>query len=112
MTKFSLYDEVLKYRVVARELHLALGRHPCTCVETEGYKDFQVSEAERRKDMAQEERLLDCIFAPDYDGEKLEFECERCRAMWLYESTIGDEAVDVELAMRQEAWWKGSQDNG
>ena len=111
MTNESLYDEALKYRAIARELHLALGSYPCTCVETQGYIDFQVSENERRKSMTQEERLLDCILAPDYGGKKLSHECERCRVMWIYEQAIGDDAVDLELISRLEAWGK-DKNNG
>lgn len=99
-TEQTFFDEAIKYREIARELHEVLGRTPCLCVETDEYVEYQRQQAIQRLDMTREERLLHAVFGEEFQGEKLASECDRCRVMYLYELAIGDEATDFELMRR------------
>lgn len=101
-TDETFFDEAMKYREIARELHEVLGANVrCTCEETPEYKEFQIERAKRQAGMSKEERLLEWIFEEDFfNGEKLISECNRCRVMFAYETAVGDEAVDMEYTNR------------
>lgn len=100
MTDF--YDEAMKYREIARELHTVLGQTPCTCVETPEYTAFLLEQrAQREKLTTAEERLLHSILEGGaFTGEKLAKECARCVAMYKYEVAIGDDAIDLEIVKK------------
>lgn len=96
----SFFDEAVKYRDIARQLHSALGRTPCTCVETAEYQAFQQRRFREREQMTYSERLLDFIQGEQFEGQELEVECARCLAMFRYEQEVGDEAMDLEVIAR------------
>ena len=108
MTTF--YDEAMKYREIARELHEVLGRSvSCTCVETPEYEAFLLEQHKVREQLpSREERLLHYILEGDaFTGEKLAKECDRCIAMYKYEVAIGDDAIDLEIVNRLQGSPKG-----
>lgn len=96
----SIFDQAMKYRAVAKEMHAFIGKLNCECVETPEYVEFQEQRSKRASKMSREERLLFVIFE-DFKGEKLLHECERCRVMFAYETLIGDDAVVLECIERR-----------
>lgn len=100
----DFYEEAMRYRQLARELHTALGKTPCACVETPEYKAFLAEGEKARAGMSPEERMLHWILdGGEFTGEKLAEECNRCVAMYKYEVAIGDDAVDMEIIHRLQA---------
>ena len=101
MTDF--YDEAMKYREIARELHAVLGQSvQCSCVETQEYQEFLLEQHKLREQLSSpEERLLHSILEGGaFTGEKLAKECARCVAMYKYEVAIGDDAIDLEIVKK------------
>lgn len=90
------FSEAIKFREVARDLFLALGKSAsCTCVNTPEYDAY----LESLSRLSKNERMVAIIFQP-FGGETIASTCERCSAMERYEDLIGPEALDVELAPR------------
>lgn len=99
----DFYNEAMKYREIARELHTVLGQSvQCSCVETQEYQEFLLEQHKLREQLSSpEERLLHFILEGDaFTGEKLLKECDRCVAMYKYEVAIGDDAIDLEIVNR------------
>lgn len=98
----SYFDEAVRYRQLARTLRDYIGASiPCTCVNTEEY-DRHLERTQRlTENMSRDERLFFAIFNDEFPTDKMiEKECDRCKALWEYESAIGDDAVDLETMGR------------
>lgn len=98
----DLFDQAMQFRSVAKKMHALIGRTMrCECVETPEYAKYQRERSALMKKMSPEERMLFWIFN-DFEGKKLEKECDRCLVMFEYETLIGDEGVELEYLERLE----------
>lgn len=96
----DFFDQAMQYRSVAKKMHALIGAAmKCECVETQEYTEYQKERSASMAKLSREERMLFWIFN-DFEGKKLEKECDRCRVMFEYETLVGDEAVELEYLER------------
>lgn len=101
MTLAELFEEAVRYRQIANELHLFIGHNvTCTCVSTPEYLEhLEKSEVAKSKLVTREEKMLFEIFNV-FEGQTIAEECGRCKIMYKFEQLIGEDAVDLEMLKR------------
>jgi hypothetical protein len=95
-------EQALEIGAIARSLYLALSRTDCLCVETEEYKQYNITRekylAETYPDASRRElqlRRLTYFFEHPFEGKEVEKDCDRCLAMKEYEDFIGEDDVGL-----------------
>jgi len=93
MTDF--YDDAMSYRKLAQELQRLINDNAlCACIMTEEYIIWAQGLAKIRKPMLRVRYLVENeLLNPDNECIQ---KCWRCKAIELYQETMGEEAVEYE----------------
>ena len=93
MTDF--YDEAVRYRKAAQELHRLINDNaPCTCVMSDGYI-LWAQGLEKLEQPLERVRYLIENEHPDPDDSCLEI-CWRCHSIGVYQDAMDEEAIEYE----------------